>query len=155
MRGNPPRLGHSYHLYIAVWFITALNDLTLSPLKLHSFINLRLLVEGCERECGGEGGEAVGSSGGRVSAGMAGSVTGPGFVSLGRHCPPLVPSLPPCPPAIPGFREVPWNAVWEGYVETKGSWEGVGFRDVPWNAVWEGYVETKGYRDRYGFRDGP
>ena len=35
------------------------------------------------------------------------------------------------PPAIPGFRDVPWNAVWEGYVETKGSWEGVGFREVP------------------------
>ena len=55
--------------------------------------NLREMSEGCEAFSLEAGGEAAGSSGGRASAGMPGSVTGPGCLEPRPTLPATRPEL--------------------------------------------------------------
>ena len=57
-------------------------------------------------------------------------------------------------PGAPGFQNMPQRAVREGWMETKGLWDGVGFREGPLRDVWEGWMETKGSWDGVGSRHG-
>ena len=85
------------------------------------------------------GGEAAGSSVGRPSDGMPGSVTVPGCLEPGTTLPDTRSELPSFrPPCTLGFREVPLRAVREGWMETKGLWDRVGFQKVPLRGVREG-----------------
>ena len=50
-----------------------------------------------------------------------------------------------------GFREAPLRGVWEGWMETKGPWNGVGFRIRPLRAVYVGVLETNSSIQDGGF----